>query len=73
MFQLEQEEFKPNFKKIINSESFKSAIIECRAQLKDERKIDAFKVYIGVCRVKDFIEYLQSIGLLKEDENLEKI
>ena len=72
MFQLEQEEFKPNFKKIINSESFKNAIVECRAQLKDERKIDAFKVYIGVCRVEDFIDYLQSIGLLKKDENLEK-
>jgi len=71
MFQLEQEEFKPNFKKIIDPESFKNAIVECRGQLKDERKIDVFKVYIGVCRVKNLIECLQSIGLLEEDEELE--
>jgi len=70
-FQLEQREHKPDRKKIIDPEFFKNTIVECRAQLKDERKIDAFKVYIGVCRVKDFIEYLQSIGLLKEDEDLE--
>jgi hypothetical protein len=73
MFQLEQKEFKPNIKKIVDPESFKNAIIECRAQLKDEREIDVFKIYIGVCKVKDFIEYLQKIGLLKEDEeNFEK-
>jgi superfamily I DNA and/or RNA helicase len=70
-FQLEQKEYKPDRKKIIDPESFKNTIVECRAQLKDERKIDAFKVYIGVCRVKNFIEYLQSIGLLEEDEDLE--
>jgi len=71
MFKLEQKEFKPNFKKIIDSKSFEKNIIECRAQLKDETKIDAFKVYIGVCRVEDLIKYLQSIGLLEEDEDLE--
>jgi len=71
MFKLEQEEYKPNFKKIIDPESFKNTIVECRGQPKNKSKIDAFKVYIGVCRVKDFIEYLQSIGLLKEDEDLE--
>ncbi|WP_299229300.1 AAA domain-containing protein [Sulfurihydrogenibium sp.] len=72
MFQLEQEDFKPNFEKIFNPESFKNTIVECRGQPKDKRKIDAFKVYVGVCRVKDFIKHLQDIGLLEEDENLEK-
>lgn len=73
MFKLEQEEYKLDFKnkKMIDAESFKNTIVECRAQLEDERKIDAFKVYIGVCRVKNLIEYLQSIGLLEDDEDLE--
>jgi hypothetical protein len=73
MFQLEQEEFKPNFKKIINPEFFKKTIVECRGQPEDKRKIDAFKVYIGVCRVKDFIKHLQKIRLLEENENLENL
>jgi rRNA-processing protein FCF1 len=71
MLKLEQEEYKPDFSKMIDAEYFKNTIVECRATLKDNKRIDAFKVYVGVVRVKNFIEYLQRIGLLEKDENLE--
>jgi superfamily I DNA and/or RNA helicase len=70
LLSLEQKEFKVNLKdsNLISADDFGKAIIECKATLKDTKQIDAFKVYIGVIKTKDFIEYLQDIDFLEKDE-----
>jgi len=72
LFSLEQDNFKILMQKIIDAKTFNETIYECRAELNDKEMIDAFKIYIGIIKVKDLIDYLQSIGILEsDDESLE--